>query len=336
MSYSRFALGFSRSRKISRLSDAAFRLWSSAIDYTREQLTDGFLDDKDLQTIPRGGSGGSWKVSTLLELTTAGLWIRVEGGWQIREFLDWQDSAAQVRAQRDKARERMRAVRANKSRSAPEVSSTYSSFIDPDLRSSNPDLETRADATSGVQLAAVPISEPTIAPKTPRNLADSLLLPIAERAAFVEQNRHLAEWVQPEAWPEVRAVAAALHTASGGKGSPRIGKFGNDSGIKRVVELFAAGFSEAELVDVCKRIVVDPWWVADGGKPRSLGALSLEVVRRATVAPGAVAHAAVLKAEREESQLPYHAPAKRQRDAGPVATPQEAKAAVEAALKAMK
>jgi len=326
MSYSRFALGFSRSRKITRLSDAAFRLWSSAIDYTREQLTDGFLDEKDLPVIPRGVAG-TWKVAVVKEIVDAGLWIRVEGGWQIREFLDWQDSAAQVRAQKDKARERMRAVRANKSRTPSEVPVAYSSLLDPDSSSApDPDLAAGAREASDTD-------QPKQL-KRPANLAEAMTWPIGARAEYVEQNRHLAEWVQPEAWPEVRAVAAALHEASGGKGGPRLGKFASDSGVKRLVELYAAGFTQAELEDVCRRVVKDPWWVADGGKQRSLGALTLEVVRRATAAPGAVDHAQ--RKASEQPAAPYHSHAKVIRDSRPPMAPREAKAAIDAALAGMK
>jgi hypothetical protein len=225
MSYSRFALGFSRSRKITRLSDAAYRLWSSAIDYTREQLTDGFLDEKDLQVIPRGSSG-AWKVSVVAELVNAGLWIRNGGGWQIREFLDWQDSAAQVKVQRDKARERMRAVRANKSRTSPEVPPTNPSLVlPPPSDSSGSDLEPGSTHGSGSPGAC----------------------DLQTRAnAWVENpNRASLTAPQPEKWAETEFLASVLAEVFGG---PRqMPRHSSDPRMKALLALWAEGRTMVEL-----------------------------------------------------------------------------------------
>jgi hypothetical protein len=234
LSYSRFALGFSRSRKISRLSDPAYRLWSSAIDYTREQLTDGFLDEKDLQTIPRGGAGGSWKVAVVTELVTAGLWIRSGSGWQIREFLDWQDSAAQVRAQKDKARERMRSVRANKTKTSPDVPLTDSFILDPDP-SSDSDLqsETRlqaaaAGARDARALARVWLKDPQMGGLQAPN---------------------------PELWPETRALVAVLVEVFGG---PEQGpRNSGDPRMKILFERWAEGFTTEELAEAIRGAALD-------------------------------------------------------------------------------
>lgn len=339
MRHTRFELGFPRNRKVSRLSDSAFRLWVSAIDHSREQRTDGAIEKSDLAIIPRGAGANGWKPSVVRELVDAGLWRPTDSGWEIHEFLTWQDSKEHVDRAREQARDRMtrvrsknsssssREVRANFDQTSREVAPTYSdSNSNSDSDSSDPDFETRA---SGVQPVALVAEQPKPR-KLPSNLTDALLLPIAQRAEFVEQNKHLAEWVQPEAWPEVKAIAAALHAANRGVGAPKVGKFGNDSGVKRVIELYAAGFSQAELEQVCERVVKDPWWTADGGKPRSLGALTVEVARRATAAPGALEHAGRFKAA-EGSQLPYHQPARRLRE-GAVMPPTEVKALLDQVL----
>ncbi len=118
MSHSRFALGFTRNRKVFGLSDAAFRLYVSAIDWSREQRTDGVLTEKDMPAIPR--LPRSWR-AVALELTGAGLWHQLDDGWQIHDFLDWQDSADEVAVKQSRARERMRRVRANSERTSGEV-----------------------------------------------------------------------------------------------------------------------------------------------------------------------------------------------------------------------
>lgn len=264
------------------------------------------------------------------KLVAVGLWERADGAYVIHNYHKWNPSPEQVEQARAAGR-----ARAAKSYAARKAKGGDSS---PDS-SREESTEERSEALDpvgvGVAWSGVgsdpssdePDREPRVReadlerPPKPRSLNQALELPVGSRAEFVEQNRHLAEWVQPEAWPEVKAVVAALHRASGGSGAPKAGKYGSDSGIKRVVELYAAGFSEAELVGVCERIVKDPWWVADGGKQRSLGALTVEVVRRATAAPGAVDHA-VRKAA-EPTGAPYHELAKPTRDDGPVASPTE-------------
>ncbi len=222
MSYSRFALGFSRSRKITRLSDAAYRLWSSSIDYTREQLTDGFLDEKDLQVIPRG-SAGAWKVSVVAELVNAGLWIRSDGGWQIREFLDWQDSAAQVKEQRDKARERMRAVRANKPQTSKEVLPT-----DPVLPSDPPsgsDLDPGSTHGSGSPSACD--------------------LQTKANAWVEDSNRASLTAPQPEKWPETEFLASVLAEVFGGP--KQLPRHSSDPRMKALLALWAEGRTMVEL-----------------------------------------------------------------------------------------
>lgn len=122
MRYTRFELGFPRHRKVHPLSDAAFRLWVTAVDYAREQRTDGYIGPADLDALPRCPPGSKKRDALVKELTDRGLWEPAEtGGWFIHDFLDWQDSAEQVAKARNSARERMRTVRANRSLGSDDV-----------------------------------------------------------------------------------------------------------------------------------------------------------------------------------------------------------------------
>lgn len=120
MSHIRLALTFSRHRKIRSLSDAAFRLWVSSMDLAREQNEDGALEPGDLDLVPRCPPKGRKRNELVQELVSNGLWDIAESGWQIHDFLDWQDSAEVVKKKLTAARERMRAVRANKMRTEGE------------------------------------------------------------------------------------------------------------------------------------------------------------------------------------------------------------------------
>ncbi len=277
MSFSRFELGFPRNRKIHRLSDAGFRLWTCAIDYAREQCTDGRIDRADLAAIPRGGTG-SWPDMVISELVALGLWNETLTGWEIHDFLDWQDSSDQVSKKREAARERMKSARAVKSKGraserADEVRSTdhISHFTDPDLDFSDSDPE---------QVQPETTREPEAEPVRPKNLAEALELQIEPRARFVEENKHMAQWVNPERWPEVVQVAQGLHDAMGMTGKARLAAYAGDSGVRRVVELLAAGFTVKELLRAVQGIVKRQFWVSEGGRAKSLGALTVEVVRR--------------------------------------------------------
>lgn len=138
MSYTRFQLGFTRSPKVSALSDAAFRLWVSLIDYAREQRTDGQILPLYLSLIPHCPVNGKARQELIDSLVNNRLLDQnPDGGWLIHDFLDWQDSSDIVDEKRKKAAERMRNVRANKMRSSREVRSGdhLSSLLDLDLSS---------------------------------------------------------------------------------------------------------------------------------------------------------------------------------------------------------
>lgn len=145
MSHCRFALGVTRHKKVYALSDVAFRLWFSATIHAREQGSDGRIDPIDLDMIPRCPPAGPKRTNAIGELVRNGLWEPVGDGYQIHDYADWQDSASFVRSKREQARERMRRVRANGERTISERSPTvrdgYSSVVDPDLRSSEPEGE---------------------------------------------------------------------------------------------------------------------------------------------------------------------------------------------------
>jgi len=163
VSHSRFALGFTRNRKVFRLSDAAFRLWISSVDFSRDQKTDGRLLRADLELIPRAPTGKKLE-GLIAELVAIGLWEVTDFGWAIHDYHDWQDSADEAERKLERARERMRGVRqyvrANDQRtfadsspdSSPEGSSSVQIRVNPppdsDPLPSSPDPDpTRARAS---------------------------------------------------------------------------------------------------------------------------------------------------------------------------------------------
>lgn len=151
----------------------------------------------------------------------------------------------------------------------------------------------RAAAAAAAEPAAsetrIRIAEPIpSSPRQPGNLAEALEVPIGERAGLITGNPHLSQWLQPEKWPEVVAVATELHR-SAQLGPVRLGAYNRDSGVRAVVGLFADGFTTTDLAQVAKTIPRSSWWRGQG-KSRGLSSLTPEAVRREQVPPGAVLH----------------------------------------------
>lgn len=114
MPWVRFDDQFPIHRKVKALSDSAFRLHVEAIFWCARNLTDGFVpaeDVSDVTTVRR-----PHKFIDLL--VTRGSWLRVDGGWQIHDYLDYQPAKAKVEEDRKAKSERQaRWLAGKKSRS---------------------------------------------------------------------------------------------------------------------------------------------------------------------------------------------------------------------------
>lgn len=113
--------GFVENPKVGALSDRAFRLHVAALCYAGKHLTNGVISTKtseklalliDLRRRNR----------ILTELEQAGLWLPIERGWEVKDYLQYNLSKEEVEAERAKARERMRLRRTGvPPNSSPEV-----------------------------------------------------------------------------------------------------------------------------------------------------------------------------------------------------------------------
>ena len=102
--------GFPEHPRIDPLTARAFRLHITALCLVARKLTDGHITTKDAQ-VCRVRAGAS--PTNIDELVNAGLWQPNGNGWVIRDYLDYNPSAEQVKEDRQRAAERMRHVRAN-------------------------------------------------------------------------------------------------------------------------------------------------------------------------------------------------------------------------------
>lgn len=135
--------GFVEHPKVEALTSPAFRLHVTALCLSARKLTDGLISDVDARVCGILARSNKRHIS---ELEDAGLWHRNGAGWQINDYLDYNPSAQQVKAEREQARERMRNVRANvppnKKRTtaarSPVRSGTPSRPVPKDLKTNQP------------------------------------------------------------------------------------------------------------------------------------------------------------------------------------------------------
>lgn len=142
----------------------------------------------------------------------------------------------------------------------------------------NPEKAAAAAATVVEPPEGKPAVKPANRTELPSNLEQALELAICPRAQVATEHPERADWLQPHKWPELVLVATALHEACG-LGEVRVGSYARDSGVRAIVELFAAGYMPGDLVKACRLLPGDAWWGKDGAR-RGLASLSPEVVRR--------------------------------------------------------
>lgn len=101
---------FPSHRKVALLSDRAFRLHVSALCWASENLTEGKILESELRVIAhvRGAK------TAAKELEDRKLWDRVDGGWMIHDFLEYNPDRAKVQAEREANSARQQAWRDRK------------------------------------------------------------------------------------------------------------------------------------------------------------------------------------------------------------------------------
>lgn len=91
--------------KMVRAGRAACWTWLAGNCYAKDQMTDGFIPDGMLASLVPGASLREIKKDADA-LIAAGLWIKVTGGYQIHDYLQYNDSKAVILAKREKDRNR--------------------------------------------------------------------------------------------------------------------------------------------------------------------------------------------------------------------------------------
>jgi hypothetical protein len=93
--------GFPDNPKVDALSCPAFRLYVSGLCHAARVLTDGFVDSRRVHRLVP-----NYEASHTAELVDAGLWMTVDGGWMVNDYLKYNPSKAKVEQDRERSAER--------------------------------------------------------------------------------------------------------------------------------------------------------------------------------------------------------------------------------------
>jgi hypothetical protein len=121
MSWAKIDDQFSEHPKVIEAGPLAGWLYVRGLCYAAKYLTDGFISDAQAQQLSMF-AGSSPEL--LQKLVDCSLWERVNGGYQIHDYLDYNPTAESVKAEREAAKLRMQNKRSKKAvfaESSPEV-----------------------------------------------------------------------------------------------------------------------------------------------------------------------------------------------------------------------
>ena len=111
MSWAKIDDQFSEHPKVIEAGPLAGWLYVRGLCYAAKYLTDGFISDAQAQQLSLF-AGSSPEL--LQKLVDCSLWERVNGGYQIHDYLDYNPTAESVKAEREAAKARMQAKRSKK------------------------------------------------------------------------------------------------------------------------------------------------------------------------------------------------------------------------------
>ena len=129
---------FSEHPKVMQAGPLASWLYVRSLCYTAKYLTDGFIPQSSAEQLAMFAGSSPELLEKLVECS---LWERRNGGYQIHDYLDYNPTGAQVKAERAAAAERMRQKRDGKSmfaRTSPELRPNFAGSSSPPSPSPSP------------------------------------------------------------------------------------------------------------------------------------------------------------------------------------------------------
>lgn len=195
--------------KLNALGADAFRVWIRGLVYCQKNLTDGFIPDHALPIImafvrDRDRPKVIAQLCAALVAGKAPLWHKVEGGYQMHDYLDWNDSREKVLAARDKAEQRMGKFRDRRRGERRQhlvnaVVNTVTNAVRNALQNGT---------SNAVQNASSTYHVPRKNEKQERADADSLPVENPERLALVRRNRRIRSRETTDGRPSLPVITA--------------------------------------------------------------------------------------------------------------------------------
>jgi len=152
--WAKIALNLADNPKVIGLSDAAFRAFIEAILYSRQHLTDGFLDRRVVAK--------RWGLDVAAELTSNdpvnSSWVEVEGGFEIHHFCEYQTTSDDISEMKEKkSRAGKASVEARKQRKLNEqstqVEQAVEQVLNTEVTQAQPETETETETETESYLA---------------------------------------------------------------------------------------------------------------------------------------------------------------------------------------
>jgi hypothetical protein len=111
--------GIISSPKHAPLSDAAFRLWTHGLMWSKEHLTDGFIPIGMLPSLHRHAVKYLPELLRVIVPGKGPLWHEVEGGYLIHDYEHWQETKDRIQSRRLHWREKKAGQRGESTRVSP-------------------------------------------------------------------------------------------------------------------------------------------------------------------------------------------------------------------------
>lgn len=96
--------------KLLALSDSAYRMWACGLIYCQANLTDGFIPGHAIHSFGVRAYDKPAVVKQLCARLVPGkspLWHKVRGGYQVHDYLDWNDARDKIIKERQAAKDRV-------------------------------------------------------------------------------------------------------------------------------------------------------------------------------------------------------------------------------------
>lgn len=119
--------------KFTALSHQAFRVWHEGMAYCRKMLTDGLISHTALKAFRYASKPTVRELTTPVHPGASPLWEHHQDGYLVHDYLDWNPSSEEDKADREASKRRMRAFRGRQKEPlvTPPVTPNVTPFVTP-------------------------------------------------------------------------------------------------------------------------------------------------------------------------------------------------------------